>query len=62
MLDEMIAHQEKKLFKLACEIIPHLTTDDILQPNDFPELENHPLFRFEEGFLKGLQSAKMALA
>ena len=61
MLDEMIAQQEKKLLKLAREIIPHLTSDDILQPNDFPQLENHPVFRFEEGILKGLQAAKMAL-
>ncbi len=61
MLDEMITQQEKKLLKLAREIIPHLTSDDILQPNDFPELENHPLFRFEEGILKGLQAAEMAL-
>lgn len=62
MLEEMIALQEKKLLNLACEIIPHLTSDDVLQPNDFPELEGNPIFRFEEGVLKGLQSAQMALA
>jgi hypothetical protein len=28
-----------------------------MQPNDFPELENHPFFRYEEGVLEGLQSA-----
>ena len=61
MLDEMIAQQERKLLKLGREIIPHLTSDDVLQPNDFEQLENHPLFRFEEGILKGLQAAKMAL-
>ena len=61
MLDEMITQQEQKLLKLGREIIPHLTSDDVLQPNDFEQLENHPLFRFEEGILKGLQAAKMAL-
>ena len=53
--------QEKKLLKIAREIVPHLTADDILQPNDFPELENHPYFRYEEGYLAGLKSAELFL-
>ena len=60
LFDEMIELQEKKLLKLASTIIPNVTPDDILQPNDYPELENHPFFRYEEGVLKGLYSAKMA--
>jgi len=62
LLDELIAFQEKKLLACAAEIVPNITPDDILQPNDYDELENHPYFRYEEGVLKGLQSAKMALA
>lgn len=61
LLDEMIAQQEKKLLDIASSIIPNITTDDILQPNDYPELENHPFFRYEEGVLQGLNAAKMAL-
>ena len=61
LFDEMIELQEKKLLKLASSMIPHVTADDILQPNDYPELENHPFFRYEEGVLKGLYSAKMAV-
>lgn len=57
MLEEMIEQQKGKLLKLGREIIPHITSDDILQPNDFPELENHPVFRYEEGILAGLQAA-----
>ncbi|MEX0962241.1 MAG: hypothetical protein WDZ28_05250 [Simkaniaceae bacterium] len=60
-LDEMILMQQKKLLRIANHILPHLTTDDILQPNDFPVLDAHPEFRFEEGFLKGLESARAAL-
>jgi hypothetical protein len=41
--------------------MPHLTEDDVLQPNDFPELEHHPHFRYEEGLLHGFQAAKAAL-
>ncbi len=58
MLEEMIEQQKGKLLKLGREIIPHITSDDILQPNDFPELENHPIFRYEEGILAGLQAAQ----
>ncbi|NGX48242.1 MAG: hypothetical protein K1000chlam3_01633, partial [Chlamydiae bacterium] len=42
LFDELVALQEKKVFKLAEKIIPNITRDDILQPNDFPALENHP--------------------
>ena len=59
--DELISFQEKKLLNCAAEIVPHVTQDDILQPNDYEELENHPFFRYEEGVLKGLHSAKMAV-
>lgn len=61
LFDEMIAFQEKKLLDYASEIIPNVTSDDILQPNDYDELENHPVFRYEEGVLKGIQAAKMAV-
>ena len=59
---EMIALQRSKLFTYAKRIAPHLslTEDDLLQPNDFPELENHPDFRYEEGVLEGLLTAHMA--
>lgn len=61
LLDEMIEQQKLQLLKIARKIVPHVTDDDLLQPNDFSELENHPLFRYEEGLLHGLQAAKAAL-
>lgn len=60
MFDELIALQRKKVLNCALRIIPHLTEDDILQPNDFPELEMNPHFRYEEGVLEGLMTARMA--
>lgn len=60
LFDELVDLQRKKLLQLAQKIIPYLTEDDILQPNDFPELENNPLFRYEEGILEGLLTARMA--
>lgn len=60
IFDELIEMQRKKLLAFARQRIPHLTEDDILQPNDFPTLDNDPLFRYEEGILEGLLTARMA--
>ena len=61
LLEELCQQQEEKIFKFARRLVPHITREDILQPNDFPELENHPLFRYEEGVLEGLRTAATAL-
>lgn len=60
MFDELITLQRKKVYSCALRILPHLTEDDILQPNDFPQLEMNPHFRYEEGVLEGLLTARMA--
>ncbi len=52
--------QRAKILALAQRIIPQLTEDDLLQPNDFPQLEQNPLFRYEEGILEGILTARMA--
>lgn len=61
LLDELIEQQKQKMLQFAQRYFPQLTEEDLLQPNDYPELENHPLFRYEEGILEGLQTARMAL-
>lgn len=60
VFEELIALQQKKVLTCAQRIIPHITEDDILQPNDFPLLEMNPHFRYEEGILEGLMTARMA--
>lgn len=61
LLQELIDGQRKKMLSSAQRIVPQVTSDDLLQPNDFPELEFHPHFRYEEGILDGLQVAYAAL-
>lgn len=61
VLDEMIAHQRAKVLKLAREAVPHISPEDVLNPNDYPELKAHPRFDYEDGILAGLLSAQMAL-
>jgi tRNA(adenine34) deaminase len=60
LFDELVDLQQKKLMKFASKIIPNITTDDLLQPNDFPVLETDPHFRYEEGVLEGILTARMA--
>jgi hypothetical protein len=60
IFDELIELQQIKIKTCAERIIPNLTSDDLLQPNDFPALENNPHFRYEEGVLEGLMTARMA--
>lgn len=60
LFDELVRGQRKRLLKMATAVIPHITEEDLLQPNDFPLLEQDPLFRYEEGVLEGLLTARMA--
>ena len=61
LLTELVQTHQAKLLKCGRRIVPRLTPEDMLQPNDYPELENHPYFRYEEGVLAGIQSVQMAL-
>ena len=61
LIQQLIDQQKAKLLVSGRRIVPHVTADDLLQPNDFPELEFHPHFRYEEGILDGLQVVQTAL-
>jgi len=60
VFEELIALQKEKMLRIAGELIPNVIEDDLLQPNDFPILENHPHFRYEEGVLEGILTVRMA--
>lgn len=61
VVQEIVRLQQQKLLACGQQMIATLTDDDILQPNDFSELEMNPLFRYEEGVLAGMQTVQMAL-
>lgn len=61
LIEEIVEDQKGKLLKIGRRIVPTLTPEDMLQPNDYLELENHPHFRYEEGVLAGMQTIQMAL-
>jgi hypothetical protein len=58
--DELIQQQERKLLRLAQELRPNVTWDDLLQPQDLPEVANDPTFNYEDGLLAGIKAARMS--
>ncbi len=61
LFDEMIRQQRAKVLKLAREAVPHISSEDVLNPHDYPELKAHPTFEYEDGLLAGLIAAQVAL-
>ena len=61
VLDTMIDMQRKKVLRLAREAVPHISSEDVLNPNDYPELKAHPTFDYEDGLLGGMIAAQMAV-
>ncbi len=57
----MVTHQQTKVLKVAREIIPDATPEDIRNPQDFPELSTDTLFNYEDGILTGYLSLQTAL-
>ncbi len=61
ILEGMVVPQREKLLKVARELVPNATPEDIRNPQDFSQLLNDPLFNYEDGLLAGLLSAQAAL-
>jgi hypothetical protein len=61
LFDQMIDQQRQKVLRLAREAVPHISSEDVMNPNDYPELKAHPTFDYEDGILAGLVSAQVAL-
>ena len=58
---QLIGQQEHKVLALGQRIHPGLTSEDIRNPQDFPDLLESSQWNFEDGILAGLKSAHMAL-
>ena len=61
LIEEIEQGQYAKLLAFARKIRPNLTEEDLLQPNDYPELEHNPEFRHEEGVLEGVRAVQAAM-
>ncbi|MED5435126.1 MAG: hypothetical protein VX545_04065 [SAR324 cluster bacterium] len=61
LLEEMVELQKTKVLKVARDIIPDATPEDIRNPQDFPQLSTDSLFNYEDGILTGYLSIQTAL-
>ena len=61
LLEEMVELQQTKVLKVARDIIPEATPEDIRNPQDFPQLSTDSLFNYEDGILTGYLSIQTAL-
>ena len=61
LIQELIVHQQFKVLKVAREIVPDATPEDIRNPQDFPDLVADTLFNYEDGILTGYLTLQNAL-
>src|SRR3954471_14397909 len=61
LFEQMIEQQRVKVLKLARQAVPQISSEDVMNPNDYPELKAHPTFDYEDGILAGLISAQVAI-
>ncbi len=61
LLQELIDQQQTKVLKVAREIVPDATPEDIRNPQDFPDLVADSLFNYEDGILTGYLTLQTAL-
>ncbi|MBG55603.1 MAG: hypothetical protein CL935_00545 [Deltaproteobacteria bacterium] len=61
LIQKMIDHQQSRVLKVAREIVPNATPEDIRNPQDFPQLLADSIFNYEDGILTGYLSLQTAL-
>ncbi len=60
-LDELIDRQRAKVLAAARRLRPSISEEDLARVHAFPDVQQDPAFRFEEGQLAGLRAARIAL-
>lgn len=61
LLEEMIEQQRNKVLTLARQINGCVTSEDIRNPQDIPDLYADPVFNYEDGILTGYLAIQSAL-
>ena len=60
-LTKIHMHQVGKAIAVARERRPELTAEDLLNPDDYPEIIKDPRYTYEDGQAAGVLSAKIAV-
>jgi hypothetical protein len=61
LLDSLHRHQCEKARKIASHHVPNVTSEDLLNPDNFPTIISDPHFMYEDGLAAGILSAKIAV-
>ena len=61
VFERLLDQQRDKVVEVALDILPHLTPEEVQNPQDYPEVAGDTMFNYEDGFLAGLISARQAL-
>ncbi len=61
LLTGLHAHQCERAKKVAAFHRKDLTSEDLLNPDNFPEIINDPNFMYEDGTAAGILAAKIAI-
>ena len=61
VLERLLDQQREKVVEVALDILPHLTPQEMQDPQDYPEVAGDTMFNYEDGFLAGLISARQAI-
>lgn len=61
LIEEMVKQQRIKVQNVANVINPRVTREDILNPQDFPELKFDHQFNYEDGLLSGIIAVQTAI-
>lgn len=61
LLSKMQSDQVARTIAIAGKLVPGLTHEDILNPDNFPQLMNDKSFIYEDGLAAGILAAKIAV-
>lgn len=61
LLNTLHEQQNSKARRAAHRLRPDLTSEDLLNPDNFSDLISDPNFMYEDGIAAGILSAKMAI-
>ncbi len=61
LIQKRVEFQQNKLLKVARDLVPDATPEDIRNPQDFPELLGDTQFNYEDGILTGYLNIQTAV-
>ena len=61
LLEELITQQRRKVLEHGQALVPFLTSEDVMNPDGYPELADSGPFNYEDGLLAGYISGQMAI-